>query len=786
MKNQILKLNLLVAVCACMTLITHESRAQDTESFVIEEIVVTAQKREQSAQDIGIAVAAFSGDSLRERGIDQAEDLNQLIPNVSLQNIGGGGVPIVIIRGIGLQNFRINDSPTTAFYVDEVYQTSVASAEWTMFDLERVEMLKGPQGGLYGRNAIGGAVQIISASPDIDQGTNGYLSVGYGSYDKAEVEGAAGFALSENTAIRVSGRWLQSSDAEYQNVSLNKKQGELDRQAGRIMLRYAPSDTVDFLLKVHGGRDDSELTPLRPIGIYANIGDGGFAGAPGVSLGFLNGVLGLGLGDPLCASVRSGQGSDPANCATITGVTPSTYGIADGIYTSPSGIDGFQENDWAGSSLIASFEVGDYTLQSISAYDTIDYRRFVDFDGTPLEHQEIDYRTTIDSLSQEFRLFYNGSDTVNWVIGVNYANDELTESTLLRGADGILPLFFSGAVFSPQDYDQETDALAIYGHGEWQFTNAWNLVGELRFTDVEKTFSGGSLLGFADGSTVPFVSTSDKTDFQAVSGKIGLEWTPTDNMMFYGSISEGFKSGGFFGGFATSVAQLAPFDEETVLAYEVGIKSDWYDGRVRFNGSIFYYDRKDVQQNAADPDSVVAIKRIANIGDVEISGAEVDLTWLATEQLTLTLGLGTTDAEVSDSTFIQSSSLPLLPDTSMEGTNIPNYSKFTANFLGRYAQPVGANLYTYIQIEGRYQSEQDLSVITAPIEKAIFQEPGFSIWNVRAGLESADGRWQFQAFVENVGDTEYRNTVRNDGTFGVYELYGLPRTWGIDVGFNWE
>ncbi len=780
----------IMTVAILGALLASPASAQEDESFGIEEITVTAQKRAQSAQDIGIAVSAFKGDSLSDRNIDSAEQLNELIPNVSLQNIGGGGVPIVIVRGIGLQNFRINDSPTTAFYVDEVYQTSVASAEWTMFDLERVEMLKGPQGGLYGRNAIGGAVQILSTMPDVDSGTNGYAKLGFGEYSKAEFEAAAGFALSDTAAMRLSGRLVQSGDSAYRNVTLNREQGEEDRKAVRIALRLTPSDAVDLLFKVHGGNDDSQLTPLRPMGIYANIGNGAAAGAPGVSLGFLGAVVpALGItSDPLCASVRAGQGSDPASCADISGVTQSTHGIDSDIFTSPSGTDGFQENQWSGASLNAKFDFNDYRLQSITAYDTIDYRRFVDFDGTPLEHQHIDYNTEIDSISQEFRLFYDGSNTFNWVIGLNYAKDELEEASILFGADGILPLFFGGAVFSPQNYAQETDALAIYGHVEKRLSDAWNLVGELRYTDAEKTFAGGSLLGFADGSTAPFVVTPGtlKKDFQAPSGKIGLEWFASDNVMIYGSISEGFKTGGFFGGFATNVNQLAPFNEETVLSFEVGLKSDLQDGRVRLNGSIFFYDRKDVQQNAADPDSVVQIKRIANIGDVETVGAELDLTWLASEQLTFTLGVGTTDAEVTDSTFEVGTSLPLLPDAPMQGTNIPNYSDLTVNLLGRYDQSVGDNLYMNFQVDGRYQSETDLSVITSPIEEALFQEPGYSIWNVRAGLESASGSWKLQAFIENAGDKEYRNTVRNDGTFGVYELYGRPRTWGVNYTYSWE
>lgn len=758
------------------------------EGAVLEEIVVTAQKREQSAQDVGIAIVAIDGESLRERGIDRPQDLFEVMTNVSLQNIGGGGVPVVIVRGVGLQNFRINDSPTTAFYVDDVYQTSIASAEWTMFDLERVELLKGPQGGLYGRNALGGAVQIISNTPEIGGENNGYVLLGFSKFSKAEMEGAAEFALSDNSAIRVAARWVESGDASYEDITLGEKRGEEDRFAARALLRFAPSDTTDVLIKFHAGKDDSQLPPLRPMGIYANIGTGEALGLPGISLGFLNGVLGLGLGDPLCPSVRAGDGMDPANCADISGGTQAGYGIDSDMRSGVSGFEGFQENSWNGASVSLRFDIRDYVLQSITAFDSIDYRRFVDFDGTPVEHQHIDYNSDIDSWSQEFRLFYNGSDTSSWVIGLSYGEDGLEEDSLLLGADGILPPFFGGAVFAPQIYEQETSATAVYGHVEWQVTDIANLVVELRYTDAEKTFEGGSFLGFADGTTVPFVNTPGKlsTDFQAFSGKLGVELSPNENVLWYGNISRGFKTGGFFGGFPTSIDQLDPFDEETVLAYEAGFKADMAEGRVRFNGSVYYYDRSDVQQNAADPNSVIAIKRIANIGDVKAFGVEIDLIWIPTDNLTLRLGLGTADSEVSKSSFVQSSSLPLLPDTSLEGTNTPNYSDLTASFLARYEQPVGDSLDLYLQVDGRHQSASDLSVITDPIEKAVFQEDPYTLFNFRTGLGSGLGTWEVVAFIHNLTDEEYRTTVHNDGTFGVYELYGLPRTWGVRYTYRWE
>ena len=206
-------LRVLLSTLAPATPFAALAQAPPEASPAIEEIVVIAQKREQLIQDVGIAVTAFSGRNLRERDIDQSEDLYQLIPNVNLQNNGGGGAPVVIVRGVGLQSFRINDSPTTAFYIDDVYQTSVASAEWTMFDLERVEVLKGPQGGLYGRNALGGAIQIISRTPTVDEDNNGYVSLGYQEYSREALEAAASFGIGDKFALRVAARTVDGSDA---------------------------------------------------------------------------------------------------------------------------------------------------------------------------------------------------------------------------------------------------------------------------------------------------------------------------------------------------------------------------------------------------------------------------------------------------------------------------------------------------------------------------------------------------------------------------------------------
>ncbi|WP_170150179.1 TonB-dependent receptor [Parahaliea mediterranea] len=768
---------LALAVCAASA--GAQNTATGTGTWALEEVVVTAQKRAQSSQDLGLSVAALSGDALREQGIAQVEDLARFIPNVSSLNISGGGVPIVIIRGVGLQNFRVNDSPTTALYIDDVYQTSVISADFTMFDLERVELLKGPQGGLYGRNSISGAMQIISNKPYVGEAASGYLNAEYGRFNRRQLEGAASLPLGDVMAMRLSGRWEQSDDTQYESVTGGFDHGETDRWAARSLLRLEPNDSVDVLFKVHGGADQSELPLLQPVGTFADLGTAADAGMDIINADHI-GVSSL--IPALCPSLLAGRGVNE-DCVYNTGSGAADYGLGGGRYLSAADFGGYLDNAWYGASINANLMLGDYTLTSISAYDTIDYQRDTDLDGLPIEHSHSDYQTQIDSWSQEFRIAFEGSETVSWVAGINYGEDDLTENSDLRGSEGLLPVAFAGAQRTYQDYEQTTRALAVYAHGEWRFKPQWNLVGEVRQTNAEKEFKGLQVLDFG-GYTATFIDYDDDTDFDNLSGKLALEWTPADNLLFYGSVSEGFKTGGFYGGFITAPEQLAPYDEETILAYEAGLKSDWLDDRLRLNGSVFYYDRKDVQQSATDTRGAVAVTRLTNVGDVEVSGAELDLTYQPIQALTLQLGLGYTDSKLVDSDLV-SATIPGMPASPIEGTNTPNYAKVNANFLGRYQHDLSSELYGMLQLEVSYRSERDLNLVTNAREGALLTEPAYTLTNLRLGLGSHQSDWEVMLFVENLTNERYRTLLRDNGLRGMHTLYGDPRIWGASFTYHW-
>ncbi len=757
----------------------------DDSKTKIETIVITSQKRVQNIQEVGIAVTALYGDALREQNIEKAADIEKVVPNMSIKNNGGGGVPIVMVRGVGLQNFRINDSPTTSFYIDEVYQTSIATASFSMYDLERIEVLKGPQGGLYGRNTIGGAIQIISAKPSLTDGYTGFIDLNIGSFDTKEVEFGANLDISKDIAARISGHYNKREEGDDFSTVTNEHYGEAERWGLRAQFLYQPTDKMDFLFKTHAGSMEIELPLLQTLGVYANIGDATEFGYENVSLGLLTGLLGAGPAG-LCNSILSGQGTNQQSCATLTGITPENYGLSDSKYASAShSVLPYLDNSWSGLSLIGNVDLNGITLTSISAYDTVEYNRTQDSDATSVIYLDGDYYTDINFWSQEFRLTSAPDNTFNWILGASYSEDTLTESSGLYGSEGIMPLLFEGAINTKQSYKQKSDGYSVYGHSTYALTNALELITELRYTKENKSFIGDTTFGFGPGLDVPLVTVDDSTSFSALSGKLGVTYSASDNLMFYGNVSKGFKTGGFFGGFVTSVEQLAPYDEETIWAYEVGFKSDLLDNQLRINGSIFKYDRQDVQANAADPTAVVSIARLTNIGEVDTTGAELEFGWLATEDLFIELNLGYTDAYVSKTNFESATAVPLLGSASVEGVNLPNYSKFSANLLARYEHGISEQFSGAVQLEYSYRSDHDLSMILKPeYETAILNEPGVGITNLRYVLNNTND-WKIMASIENITDEIHRVETTNNGFFGMHERYSIGRTWRLTYSYNW-
>ena len=748
---------------------------------VLETIVVTSTKREQSLQDIGLSVTAVTSEEIRDLGINDVEDVIGLIPGTGFNNVAGGGIPVVIIRGVGLQNFRINDTPTTAIYVDEVYQTSIAEAVSTIFDVERVEVLKGPQGGLYGRNAVGGAIQIISAKPNFDE-FEGYISAGLEEYGRLETEAVISGPFSDKLAYRIGGKWIESDDKYFHSVPGDFDHGEEDKWAARGQLQFRPNSNTDFLLKVHGGADKSELPLYRAVGMYRRLGlglsavtgvtdtgDGAILNAQGATTSINN----------ICDAVLNG-GRSNSDCETAGGLSENQHGLVsryDSLSTSRPALD----NTWIGASLIGNFYFGPYTLTSITAYDDFNHGRIIDQDMLAEVHQEIDYETDILAYSQELRLGYDSGGDFSWILGASYAEDELTEDTLLFADTGILRAQIR-VPQAQQKYVQTSEAASIYGRSDWTFADKYNLVVEGRYTQETKGFDGGVDLVFPTGALFSLSDVDDSETYDAFAGKVALEYSPTDQSLLYASVSRGFKSGGFFGGFATSNTQLAPFDNETINALEAGFKTEFPEQALRLNGSVFYYDRQDVQANARDPRGLVAVSRLTNIGDVETYGAELETIWAPVDGLSFQGGIAYLKADIVDSELQTSNVFGTSNAESYEGTRLPNQPELTANLRTTYEHPITSDILGKVQLEYSYKSEQDLQIVVNPLESALLTEEAYSLVNLRLSALAENGAWNFSLYATNLFDEKYRESATGAGPAGVVELYGTPRIFGARLG----
>lgn len=760
-----------LALAISITLTSGYGQAQATEGKEsgIERIQVTSQKRVQSVQEVGIAISALDADDLKNRGIDDVAGIAQAISNVELQDITGGGMPVMIVRGVGLQDIRVNNTPTTPFYIDEVYQASIAQSAFTMFDIERVELLKGPQGGLYGRNATGGAVQVISEKPEL-VAANGYVNATYGKWNRMELEGAFGSELSDTVAFRVAGKRVTSDDTYSHSVSENKDHGEADAWGGRAMLRINPNDDFDVLLKVHAGEDRSETDLLRASAAFAG---NTASGQPGVSY------------DALLVNTCETPGA--ASCYTMDGRTHAEQGVNGRVHESTSSTLPSLDNKWSGFSTRIDLTLGDYALTSITAYDEMDHRRNTDFDGHAYEAQHIFYRSDLESRSQELRLAHS-ADSYSWILGASYAKDTLVEDTDLFGSQG--PLTFVGLTRAAQPYEQKTTSKSVYGHLDYSVTDMLMVTAELRYTDETKSMSGGTTLPEMGGFMIAGIDESK--GFDAISGKLGASYQLNNDAMVYGSLSRGFKSGGFPGGLTTDASTLAPYEQEIVHAVELGTKTEWLDNSLRINGAIFHYDYQDQQGLAQviNPLTGSIVKKLTNLGDTEVDGAELDVTWLPAEGWYVQLGLGFTDATIADSEFTTkdtflSASHPN-SDVALEGARLPNVADWSLNTAVSYEHSLSEALLGVVQITYAIKDDTDLTMAISDREKAFYNEDGYGLLNLRYTIMNEDKTWSANAFINNASDKKYRSVARPDGLNGFYEMYGAPRSFGISFTYNWE
>ena len=737
---------------ASAALLPGTARAQDqaapaTESAAEdEEIIVTAERREERLTDVGISISALPERLIEESRITQIENLAAAIPNVDIKEQVPGAIPVVTIRVIGLDDFSSTNSPSAGVYVDEVPLASIALMSNEIYDLERIEVLKGPQGTLYGRNSTAGAVNIITARPDDEFAAR--FSAGYGNFDTFDAEGFVNLPLGDTFAARLSARTVQQGDGYWRSRLLpGETIGERDILTGRLQLRWRPSADVDVNFKVEGLRSNSEM------------GQGEFFGT-------INPLTG-----GLCAPVLAGR-IDNSQCTDFFGYTDTDGDPFLGDWAR----DAIYEVDAWDATLRVEVDLGGVQLRSITGYRWQDRIFDIDSDATPARQVDFVQSDTIEQFTQELHVS-GTTGPADWLVGLFYSHDEVTVFT----PGNHLDLFVTQTVINA---DQETDSAAGFFNVEWNLTDQLSLVTGLRLTWEERSYVGGTTdlnpLGFSflctpAGLCAPFVPgpvaltfRDDEISDTNLTGRLALEYQPTPSSLLYASVSRGRKSGGFFSGITTDNRALIPYRPETLTAYEVGGRARLANRTVFVNGSLFYYDYDDVQTFVRDDGGAVPVQRLNNIDHARVFGADLDISWRPVTGLDLFAGVGLLDTRLS-AFATAAGNIPA-------GNELPNAPHFTFTGRARYEFPISAGLEASILGSAHYSDGVFKDAANDPLIRA----ENYWLLDARIAIGAADERWEIAVWGRNLTDNQHVVQGLDVASLGFgNRTYNAPRTYGV-------
>ncbi|WDI31920.1 TonB-dependent receptor [Hyphococcus flavus] len=738
----------ILTASVCAAAFTASAGAQAQQSTSGDVIVVTAQKREQNILDVGATVTAISQQTLRDARVLEMRDIATFVPNVDIREQAPGTLPVITIRGVGLNDFSNTNNPSAGVYIDEVYLSSLGLLAFDFFDLERIEVLKGPQGTLYGRNSTAGAVNFITAKPNFDAPLT-RLSASYGNYDTLEVEGVTNIPVTEELAIRLGAKSIRQWEGYYFNRAVDDDIGERNIALGRAQLRWTPGDSADILLKVEGYSNNSGL------------GQGAFFGA----VDYTN--------PPSFACAAIAENEIDPTCTDFFG-----YSDPDGDpYTGDWSDRQFYDAKQIGATLRGVFDLGGAELTSVTGF--IDHYReaYNDLDASPLTALEFLPTTDVRQYSQELRLAGNLNENFDWLVGAFWSHDHI-----VVGSTGYADVLFQTRTSGFGD--QTTDSVAGFIHGEYALTDTLSVIGGLRLTWEEKEYTarvfddnpfGTSCLISLTCSPGPTpqitLAAADalKAEDTNLSWKAGLDWKPLPSTLLYVSASRGVKSGGFFFGFATNSGSFQPFEPESLVSYEAGVKHQTANGALRLAASGFYYDYSDIQTFIRDQSGAVPFQRLGNVDEANLYGADLEATLAppAIEGLTLTVGLGLLDSELGE--FVA------LSGPAPKGNEFPNAPSVTFNTLARYERAISPGLRGVIQIDGRYSGSTFKDALNDPL----IASDSFTLWNGRLAVGAEDGSWEAALWAKNIFDEAYKVQGVNLTSLGFgYENYNPPRTFG--------
>lgn len=756
--------------------------------FGLEQVVVTSRKQSENIQEVPISVAAFSAKTLETRGINNVAQIADYIPNVEIDVSaafsGSQSILAPFIRGIGQTDFAITFEPAVGLYVDGVYFARSVGAIIDLLDVERVEALKGPQGTLFGRNTIGGAINVTTKDPSRTFAVNGQITTG--NFNRLDTKVAVDIPLIEDKLLSSFAVSLVNRDGHvrripftgetnddlanprtppFSEVGVDNDQGNQNNDTYRTKLVWVGSEKfkATFIGDYTRVRENQNGSTL--LDVFDE-----FNGAPTIAGAFNACSAGL-LPPELCADIARSPGLD------LNGATPfdNRFVTGDPFTTFATG-DGGSRIDAGGVSLSLDYEVNDnIDFKSITGYRKLRSQFGEDQDFGPTSFASAGFVMPQEQFTQEFQ-FIGKSDKLKWVGGLYYftENGAVTDQVVL--GNGLVQVFGENTV--------DNQSYAAFGQATYNITDKWSVTGGARFTFEEKELTGRQRefnsfvlrVGLVtpadfptDDLTLFFPPGENRQTFSEPTFRLGSEYKFSENIFLYGYFAQGFKSGGWSTRVTSPVLEAPIFDPENADTYEIGLKTDFADNRFRFNVSAFYTDYQNLQ---------VTVQRgispfVENAAQAEIKGVEFDLQWKATRNLLLSGNAGFLDAEYTD---IEEGALI------QEDFGFVNTPEFSSSVSLDWTIPFGDDKGRLIfHIDASSKSE----IFNNVENTELLRQPGLTLVNTALSYEGASRDWKVTVGGTNITNETYLvSGFFNPGAGLTYGTYARPAEFNVGVSYK--
>ncbi|MBD2859408.1 TonB-dependent receptor [Spongiibacter sp. KMU-158] len=806
---------------------------------VLEEVFVTAQKRSESTQDTPIAITGMSENTLEKFGFSSANDISAQVPNMQVSGPYGDVQPIFSIRGVSMSDYSSNQASPIGVYNDEAYMGAVYTHGMSFFDVARLEVLRGPQGTLYGKNTTGGAINIVTKTPEIGDGLHFNAKQGVGNYNSHKGDyGIEGTLIEDKLAARLAYSYSRR-DGYYENALGGPDLSQQDFQGARLVFNFDLNDKINMVFKYTHSENDGLASPSR----------------------------------------NEPRGDLSKNPELVTALETSGVGVYDrknngfqdntGYSRPAEGLDYYEVQDNFTGPLIVNLDLlvhtmqyvtDDYTVTSITSINNSDYHQLQNVDGSPQELLEIDWNVETQAFSQDLRISTTLYEDFDLIAGAYYATEDMQlhnnyciygtppdtrTAATFPGVTGYYPYLLDFGCID-QRMDTEKESFALYSQMRWNITANLGMDIGLRYTDdkidlpylnvsrlaydgsprgtwvpgnnsgVDNIFVpvnvGGQsplepdllVAGILDGSVGldqllltaqtgythgPYTDESAKplsAHEQEWTGKIGLDYRFNDNLMMYTSFSRGFRSGNFNAGvyYEEREFENAYAAPEFLNAYELGFKADFWDQRARINSALFYYDYTNQQFI-----NVVGVSNfLENAGGSKIYGLESEMFFALTEKLTMQFGLGLLESEYTDLYLSNVQTVNNDDDeVDLSGNELISAPALSANISIDWEILSNEHGYLSMNVNGNYQDDQWYSAYNDKIGYENIRQEAYALYNARLTWFSSNEDYSISVWGKNITGTEYDGYAINlQAGFGFdYFQQGAPTTYGLEFSYRY-